>query len=95
METKIIKNLIVSYFNVVRKNINDTVPKTIMAFLVNQSKIAAQRELVKELYKEGEFEELLAEDAVLVNKREGCKEAIKNLRAALETINDVRDFHFD
>lgn len=46
METKIIKNLIHSYFNVVRKNVNDSVPKTIMAFLVNQVKKIAQRELV-------------------------------------------------
>lgn len=30
-----IKDLIVSYFNVVKKNINDNVPKTIITFLVN------------------------------------------------------------
>jgi dynamin 1-like protein len=38
METKIIKNLIVSYFDIVRKNLNDVVPKTIMSFMVNKSK---------------------------------------------------------
>ena len=31
-----VKNLIVSYFNIVKKNINDTVPKTIVSFLVNR-----------------------------------------------------------
>lgn len=46
METNIIKNLLVSYFDVVRKNIKDSIPKAIMAFLVNQSKNVAQRELV-------------------------------------------------
>lgn len=30
-----IKRLITSYFNVVKKNINDSVPKTIITFLVN------------------------------------------------------------
>jgi dynamin 1-like protein len=46
MEIKIIKNLITSYFNIVRKNMNDIVPKTIIAFLVNKTKNSAQRELV-------------------------------------------------
>lgn len=35
-ETRMIKNLIVSYFNVVKKNINDSVPKTIITFLTNR-----------------------------------------------------------
>lgn len=38
MEIRIIKNLITSYFNIVRKNMNDIVPKTIIAFLVNKTK---------------------------------------------------------
>ena len=37
-ETTIIKNLIVNYYDTVRKTMNDIVPKTIMAFLVNKSK---------------------------------------------------------
>ena len=46
METSIIKNLIVSYFDTVRKSMCDMIPKTIMAFLVNKSKTQAQRILV-------------------------------------------------
>ena len=42
METTIIKNLIISYFGTVRKTINDMVPKTVMAFLVNKSKNQAK-----------------------------------------------------
>ena len=38
LETHIIKSLIMSYFNTVRKSMNDMVPKTIMAFLVNKTK---------------------------------------------------------
>lgn len=51
METIIIQNLIQSYYAIVKKNIADVVPKTIMAFLVNESKQIAQRELVSEIYK--------------------------------------------
>jgi dynamin 1-like protein len=46
METKVIQNLIESYFNLVKKSIADMVPKTIMAFLVNESRKIAQSELV-------------------------------------------------
>ena len=69
METNIIKNLITSYYDVVRKNVGDLVPKTVMAFLVNQSKNIAQRELVQELYKENNVEDLLSEDPIVQQKR--------------------------
>jgi hypothetical protein len=52
LEVHIIKNLIVSYFDTVRKSMNDMVPKTVMAFLVNKTKNRAQRELVSALYNE-------------------------------------------
>ena len=70
LETHIIKNLIVSYFNTVRKSMSDMVPKTIMAFLVNKTKNMAQRELVAALYNENvNLGELLSEDLSTVKKR--------------------------
>ena len=63
METSIIKNLILSYFDTVRKSINDMVPKTIMAFLVNKAKNQAQNILVQRIYSDqGSLQELLTED---------------------------------
>lgn len=94
METNIIKNLITSYFDVVRKNISDSVPKTIMAFLVNQSKNVAQRELVSELYREegSSMRDLLQEDPALQLEREECKTVIKMLKKAMEVIIELRDY---
>jgi dynamin 1-like protein len=64
MEISIIKNLISSYFNVVRKNLNDIVPKTIIAMLVNKTKNQAQRELVAQIYTpDNNFKTLLIEDS--------------------------------
>ena len=38
METRVIQNLIYSYFSIVKINISDLVPKTVMAFLINESR---------------------------------------------------------
>ncbi len=37
-EIELVITLIVSYFDIVRKNLRDSVPKAIMHFMVNQAK---------------------------------------------------------
>lgn len=75
---------------------NDMVPKTIMAFLVNKTKNLAQRELVAAIYNDQvELKTLLSEDNATVKKREQCKEMVTTLRKSLEFLNEVRDFYFE
>jgi hypothetical protein len=69
METIIIQNLIQSYFAIVKKNIADLVPKTIMAFLVNESRSIAQRELVSEIYRLSNLDDLMIEDPIISQTR--------------------------
>jgi len=96
LETHIIKSLIISYFNTVRKSMNDMVPKTVMAFLVNKTKNLAQRELVSALYNDSvDLKQLLSEDNATVKKREACQEMVTTLRKSLEFLNEVRDFYFE
>lgn len=96
LETHIIKSLIMSYFNTVRKSMNDMVPKTIMAFLVNKTKNMVQRELVAALYNDGvDLKAMLSEDNLTVKKREVCQEMVTTLRKSLEFLNEVRDFYFE
>ncbi len=74
---------------------NDMVPKTVMAFLVNKTKNLAQRELVAAIYNDQvELQSLLVEDANTKNKREACKEMVETLKKSLEFLNEVRDFYF-
>ena len=68
IETEIIKSLMASYFNIVRKNFQDLVPKTIMAFLVNHAKENIQSCLVQTLYREGMFSDLLGELRTVVDE---------------------------
>eukprot|EP01113_Clastostelium_recurvatum_P027373 TRINITY_DN32_c0_g1_i4.p1 TRINITY_DN32_c0_g1~~TRINITY_DN32_c0_g1_i4.p1 ORF type:complete len:859 (+),score=230.38 TRINITY_DN32_c0_g1_i4:15-2591(+) len=93
-ETELIKSLMVSYFDIVRKNVKDSVPKSIIHFLVNQSKDLIQNELVSNLYKEDLFDELLEESPQISSRRKACKAMLEILRKANDIINDVRDHTF-
>ena len=95
METTIIKNLINSYYHVVKKNVNDLVPKTIMCFLVNQSKFLAEKEMVSQLYKSGELENLLQEDPFIAKKRKSCKESLSNLKKSLDILTAFNELSLD
>jgi dynamin 1-like protein len=91
-ETELIQTLLISYFNIVRKNIQDTVPKAIMHFLVNKSKNEIQNELVSALYKEELFEELLEENPAIASRRKAVKQMVDMLTRAHEILNEIRDF---
>jgi len=82
METRVIQNLIFSYYSIVKKNIADLVPKTIMNFLVNESRRLAQSELVVNVYQDPNLDKLLVEDPVVAANREACRQVITALRTA-------------
>jgi replication fork clamp-binding protein CrfC len=83
--------LLTSYFNIVRKSISDSVPKAIMHFLVNKSKANLQSELVRALYKDDLFGELLKENDEIAAKRNATAKMLKVLQRAQAIINEVRD----
>jgi len=91
-ETELIQTLMVSYFNVVRKTVKDMVPKTIMCFLVNASIDKMQNELVRTLYKDDLFDQLLAESPEIAGLRKECRNRLQVYQRASEILNEVRDF---
>jgi len=94
LEIKLIKDLLSSYFNIVRKNVMDCTPKAVMYFLVNESKKALQHELVSDLYKEDLFNELLKENDSIGIRRDQCKKTLEILRKANDILNSVRDYNY-
>lgn len=95
IEVRIIKSLIASYFNIVRRNYIDMVPKTIMYFLVNHSRDAMQNELVKKLYNVDDsksLSDLMKEADDVERRRKTCMEMRDLLQKALEIVSEVRDF---
>ena len=78
-DCEVIERLIKSYFYIVRKSIQDCVPKAIMHFLVNYVKDNLQSELVSSLYKQDEISSLLSESEHIGQRR---KEAAEMLQAS-------------
>ncbi|KAF9921549.1 vacuolar protein sorting-associated protein 1 [Linnemannia zychae] len=89
IETEVIKLLISSYFNIVKRTVIDTVPKAIMLNLVNTAKEELQRELLQELYKTEVLDELLKESEYTQNRRKECKKMIEALQKADEIVGSV------
>ncbi|KAJ1860133.1 Dynamin- GTPase protein [Coemansia sp. RSA 2703] len=88
METTLIRSLITSYFSIVRKSIQDLVPKAVMHLLVNEVCQSMQNRLVEELYKEDLINELLQEDPALVAERDQCAAMLEVYKKAFAIINE-------
>jgi len=84
--------LIHSYFNIVKREMIDMVPKAISLTLVNYSKESLQRELLEELYKPDVLDELLKESDFVVSRR---KEVVSMLQALNKAEEYVLPFLHD
>jgi len=95
LELLVIKRFIRSYFGIVKKNIADLVPKSIMFMLVNKSKQRLQQDLALALYKEDQFESLLSESPEIARKRKAAQDLLAILQKALQIINEVNDYRIE
>ncbi|KJH52226.1 dynamin family protein [Dictyocaulus viviparus] len=87
----IIERLIRKYFMIVRKNVQDSVPKAIMHFLVNYVRDNLQSELVRQLYKPELLEDLLSETVDMAQRRKETLETLKALNQASLIISEIRE----
>uniref|UniRef100_A0A674PCY7 Dynamin-1-like protein n=1 Tax=Takifugu rubripes TaxID=31033 RepID=A0A674PCY7_TAKRU len=76
-DCEVIERLIKSYFLIVRKNIQDSVPKAVMHFLVNHVKDCLQSELVGQLYKSALLNDLLTESEDMAQRRNEAADMLK------------------
>ncbi|XP_034252441.1 dynamin-1-like protein isoform X2 [Thrips palmi] len=89
----VIERLINSYFYIVRKSIQDSVPKAVMHFLVNYVKDNLQSELVTHLYKSDQAEEMLSESEHVAQRRKEAADMLKSLQRANHIISEIRETH--
>lgn len=89
VEIIVTKLLLRSYYDIVRKNIQDLVPKAIMHFLVNLTKRNLHRTFIQKLYRENLFEELLQEHDAHVSQRKRNQELFKVLEQSVQALEKV------
>lgn len=89
METEVIKLLISSYFDIVKRTMIDMVPKAVMLNLVKQSKEEVQTQLLAKLYRPDQVEELLKESEFTVQRRRECQRMVDSLQTAAEIVASV------
>ncbi|KAL5259957.1 hypothetical protein ACHWQZ_G010167 [Mnemiopsis leidyi] len=73
-----IRALLELYLNIIKNQLMDVVPKTVMSFMVYAFKEDLQKNLIKQLTKQDKVEELMKEDPFIEEKR---AKATKMLRA--------------
>ncbi|KAL5988436.1 hypothetical protein ACLOJK_036200 [Asimina triloba] len=89
VEIAVTKVLLRSYYDIVRKNIEDSVPKAIMHFLVNHTKRELHNVFIGELYRDDCFEEMLQEPEEIATKRKRARETLKVLNQAFRTLDEL------
>lgn len=89
METEVIKLLISSYFNIVKRTVADVVPKAIMLKLIERSKEEIQKELLEKLYNSPDLADLVKENELTVQKRKECLKMVDVLKNASEIVSSV------
>merc|ERR1712072_960989 len=77
-EVEVIKLLITSYYNIVRRTMIDMVPKAIMLNLLEQ------------MYRQTELDDLLKESDYTIRRRKECQQMVESLGRASEIVSQVQ-----
>lgn len=89
-EVEVIKLLISSYYNIVRRTMIDMVPKAIMLQLVQFTKDEMQKELLENMYRTDQLDELLKESDYTTRRRKECQQMVESLSRANEIVSQVQ-----
>lgn len=89
METEVIKLLISSYFNIVKRTVADVIPKALMLKLIAKSRTEIQKVLLEKLYNEQNIQELTKENDGTIQRRKECKKMVEILKNASQIVSSV------
>ncbi|KAF5706330.1 vacuolar sorting-associated 1 [Fusarium globosum] len=90
IEVEVIKLLISSYYNIVKRTMIDMVPKAVMLNLVQFTKDEMQRELLENMYRTDTLDDLLKESDFTIRRRKECQQMVESLSKASEIVSQVQ-----
>ncbi|KAK4138666.1 hypothetical protein BT67DRAFT_437987 [Trichocladium antarcticum] len=90
VEVEVIKLLISSYYNIVKRTMIDMVPKAIMLNLVSFTRDEMQKELLENMYRASELDDLLKESDYTIRRRKECQQMVESLGKASEIVSQVQ-----
>jgi hypothetical protein len=88
-EIDLIKQMIFNYFEVVKKNVCDYIPKIVLTLLVKQTIDLCEREIVGVLYKPENIDNLLKENADTAERHRLLIDEIEAIKGALKMLNTI------
>lgn len=89
IEIKMMKSLVTSYFDIIKKIVIDQVPKAIMSELVIKSEGLIQETLFREIYDAEGIEKLVCESQESIEKRKKLEKNIKALKQAYDIMCSI------
>jgi dynamin 1-like protein len=87
----LIERLIKGYFAIIQKIIKDVIPKAIMHGIVNEVRENFRDELVKNLHKSADIDELVSESSATNDRRKWTSHRLDDLNKADMILNKIRE----
>jgi dynamin 1-like protein len=80
------------YFDLIRDQIKDLVPKAVVRFLVDESTRLLRPKMIEAIFNTSDVGDLLQEDQTITRKRVACIAIVDALKKAQRILNEVRIF---
>lgn len=78
------------YFDLIRSQVKDMIPKAIVKFLINKSTEMLRPRMIEEIFNSGHMVQLMQEDPSITRKRIACQQIVTALRKASQILLEVR-----
>lgn len=93
-QMKGLKQIGEDYFNIIREQIKQIVPKVVVHLLIAKSTEMLRPTMIKDVFNSACLTDLAQEDPSITKKRIGCKAIVMALRRAQEILLEVRSVKF-